>query len=68
MIQQRIEEVTRANQEFYAAFETLDIDRSTPTTWSSCKHSAARHPGPMVLHPAGSRARTRPEFRTGNIA
>ena len=44
MIQQRIEEVTRANQEFYAAFETLDIGRMDHI-WAKQDYVTCIHPG-----------------------
>jgi len=44
MIQARIEEVSRANQEFYEAFETLDIGRMDGI-WAKQDYVTCIHPG-----------------------
>jgi hypothetical protein len=44
MIQERIEEVTRANQEFYEAFEHLDIARMDQI-WAKQDYVTCIHPG-----------------------
>lgn len=44
MIEERIEAVTRANQEFYAAFESLDITRMD-RIWAHEKYVNCIHPG-----------------------
>jgi ketosteroid isomerase-like protein len=44
MIKQRIEDVTRANQEFYEAFESLDIARMD-RVWSHQEYVTCIHPG-----------------------
>jgi ketosteroid isomerase-like protein len=44
MIRERIEEVTRVNQEFYEAFESLDISRMD-RVWSQQEYVTCIHPG-----------------------
>jgi uncharacterized protein (TIGR02246 family) len=44
MIKERIEEVTRANQEFYDAFESLDIARMD-RVWAHQDYVTCIHPG-----------------------
>jgi ketosteroid isomerase-like protein len=44
MIRERIEEVTRVNQEFYEAFESLDIVRMD-RVWSQQEYVTCIHPG-----------------------
>lgn len=44
MIKERIEEVTRINQEFYDAFESLDIARMD-RVWSHQEYVTCIHPG-----------------------
>jgi ketosteroid isomerase-like protein len=44
MLQERIEEVTRANQAFYAAFETLDI-AEMDKVWAHQEYVTCIHPG-----------------------
>jgi ketosteroid isomerase-like protein len=44
MLQERIEEVTRANQAFYAAFETLDI-AEMDKIWAHQEYVTCIHPG-----------------------
>ncbi len=44
MIKERIEEVTRANQAFYDAFESLDIARMD-RVWAHLEYVTCIHPG-----------------------
>ncbi len=44
MIKERIEEVTRANQAFYDAFESLDIARMDKV-WAHLEYVTCIHPG-----------------------
>ena len=44
MLKERIEEVTRANQEFYQAFESLDIARMD-RIWAQQEYVTCIHPG-----------------------
>ncbi len=44
MLKERIEEVTRANQEFYQAFESLDIARMD-RIWAPQEYVTCIHPG-----------------------
>ncbi|HKW86558.1 MAG TPA: nuclear transport factor 2 family protein [Nitrospiraceae bacterium] len=44
MLKERIEEVTRANQEFYQAFESLDIARMD-WIWAQQEYVTCIHPG-----------------------
>jgi ketosteroid isomerase-like protein len=44
MLKERIEEVTRANQDFYAAFESLDIARMD-RIWAHQEYVTCIHPG-----------------------
>ena len=44
MLKERIEEVTRANQEFYQAFESLDIARMA-RIWAQQEYVTCIHPG-----------------------
>ena len=44
MLKERIEEVTRANQEFYQAFESLDIGRMD-RIWAQQEYVTCIHPG-----------------------
>jgi ketosteroid isomerase-like protein len=44
MLEERIEEVTRANQAFYAAFETLDI-AEMDKVWAHQEYVTCIHPG-----------------------
>ena len=44
MIKERIEEVTRANQAFYEAFESLDISRMD-RIWAHQEYVTCIHPG-----------------------
>lgn len=44
MIEQRIEEVTRANHSFYEAFESLDIGRMDQV-WAHQEYVTCIHPG-----------------------
>jgi len=44
MLKERIEEVTRANQDFYAAFESLDIARMD-RIWAHQEYVTCVHPG-----------------------
>jgi ketosteroid isomerase-like protein len=44
MLKERIEEVTRANQEFYQAFESLDISRMD-RIWAHQEYVTCIHPG-----------------------
>ena len=44
MIKEKIEEVARANQEFYEAFETLDIMRMD-RVWAQQEYVTCVHPG-----------------------
>lgn len=44
MLKERIEEVTRANQEFYHAFESLDIGRMD-RIWAQQEYVTCIHPG-----------------------
>jgi ketosteroid isomerase-like protein len=44
MLKERIEEVTRANQEFYEAFESLDINRMG-RIWLQQEYVTCIHPG-----------------------
>ncbi|HEY7531946.1 MAG TPA: nuclear transport factor 2 family protein, partial [Nitrospiraceae bacterium] len=44
MIEQRIEEVTKANQRFYEAFESLDINRMDEV-WAHLEYVTCVHPG-----------------------
>ncbi len=44
MLKERIEEVTRANQEFYEAFESLDVNRMD-RIWLQQEYVTCIHPG-----------------------
>lgn len=44
MLKERIEEVTRANQQFYEAFESLDITRMDQI-WAQQEYVTCIHPG-----------------------
>jgi len=44
MLKERIEEVTRANQDFYAAFESLDIAQMD-RIWAPQEYVTCIHPG-----------------------
>ena len=44
MIEQRIEEVTRANRAFYEAFESLDV-AEMDTIWAHQEYVTCIHPG-----------------------
>ena len=44
MLKERIEEVTRANEDFYAAFESLDIMRMDEI-WAHQEYVTCIHPG-----------------------
>jgi len=44
VLKERIEEVTRANQEFYQAFESLDIGRMD-RIWAQQEYVTCIHPG-----------------------
>ena len=44
MLKERIEEVTRANQDFYQAFESLDIGRMD-RIWAQQEYVTCIHPG-----------------------
>jgi ketosteroid isomerase-like protein len=44
MLKERIEEVTRANEDFYSAFESLDISRMD-AIWAHQEYVTCIHPG-----------------------